>query len=101
MNQAAEPPSPNTFRDGSSDLQSIYRAGFWAVAVATGFLRAWNARLGVTGDGVSYLDLGDAYFRDGWRQATNACWSPLYAWLIVLPGHLFSLSIYWESRMVH
>ena len=31
-------------------------------------------------DGVSYLDIGDAYFRGDWKAAVNAYWSPVYSW---------------------
>lgn len=27
-------------------------------------------------DGISYLDMGDAYLRGGWRMLVNGHWSP-------------------------
>jgi hypothetical protein len=27
-------------------------------------------------DGISYLDIGDAYWRGDWHMAINAFWSP-------------------------
>ena len=32
-------------------------------------------------DGISYLDIGDAYLRGDWYVAVNAMWSPFYSWL--------------------
>lgn len=33
-------------------------------------------------DGMSYLDVGDAFFRHDWSVALNGWWSPLYPWII-------------------
>jgi hypothetical protein len=33
-------------------------------------------------DGISYLDLGDAWWRGDWAQVANTTWSPLYGWLL-------------------
>jgi hypothetical protein len=83
------------------DFTLIHRISFWAVACALGFLRAWNARRGVAWDGVSYLDVGDMFLSRGWYAGVNACWNPLYAWLVALPGHLFGVPRQWESRALH
>ena len=87
--------------DVDPDLQLKYRAAFWVIAVLSSLLQCWRWRFVIWGDGVSYLDMGDAYFRHDWRMAVNGVWSPLYSWLIVLPRHLFHVSIDWESTLVH
>ncbi|HEY0083839.1 MAG TPA: hypothetical protein VGB61_13680, partial [Pyrinomonadaceae bacterium] len=50
----------------------------WLVAAALGLLQAWGRRHdsgdGVAymgADGISYLDIGDAYWRGDWAAATN------------------------------
>lgn len=83
------------------DLPSAYRRLFWAVALILGLLRTLDARYEVSADGISYIEMGDAYFRGDWKMAINAYWSPLYSWLIVLPKHLFGLSLYYEPTSVH
>jgi hypothetical protein len=52
-------------------------------------------------DGVSYLDMGDAYWRSDWHMAINAFWSPLYAWILGLFLKVFKPTPYWEYPLVH
>jgi hypothetical protein len=52
-------------------------------------------------DGISYLDMGDAYFRGDWKMAINAQWSPLYSWIIALGLHIFHPTLRWEFIIVH
>ena len=52
-------------------------------------------------DGISYLDMGDAYLRGDWGMAVNAVWSPLYAWVLGLAMWLVDPSPAWEFRLVH
>ena len=66
-------------------------AWLWAIALGLGFAQAWTGRHDIGADGVSYLDLADAFQRGDWAGAINAYWSPLYPALIavaetVLPG---------------
>jgi hypothetical protein len=35
-------------------------------------------------DGISYLDVGQSFFRHDWANAVNAWWSPLYPWTLGL-----------------
>lgn len=75
---------------------------FWLmVCVALGLAQAWIARNSMTGDGISYLDNGDAYFRRDWAQAINGYWSPMYSWCLGLGMHLLKPSIWWEFIAVH
>jgi hypothetical protein len=44
---------------------------------------ALGARLRfVDADGVSYLDVADAFLHGGWAAGVNGYWSPLYPWLL-------------------
>jgi len=58
--------------------------GLFALAVAMGAAQAWAQRYWVSADGISYLDLADAWRRGDWRAAVNASWSPLYPGLLSL-----------------
>ena len=48
-------------------------------AVALAALQAWNGRFLLNPDGVSYLDIADAYLRADWHNAVSTYWSPLYS----------------------
>ena len=71
------------------------------IAVTLGSVQAWGTRHSMAGDGVSYLDIADAYFRGDWQAAVNAYWSPLYSWLLGAATHLIEPSPYWEFAVVH
>src|SRR4029450_1438848 len=55
----------------------------------------------MTPDGISYLDIADAYMRRDWHTAINSVWSPLYSWLLGPILASVPRSIYWEFRVVH
>lgn len=93
--------STNTPKRFVDDLSLRYRVLFWAIALGLGLIRALDSRFWVGGDGPSYIEMGDAYFRGDWKMAINSYWSPLYSWLIALPKHFFKLPLYWESTSVH
>jgi hypothetical protein len=50
----------------------------WGVALLVGAVQAWGGRHLVNPDGISYLDMGDAFSRVGWSAMVNGYWSPLY-----------------------
>lgn len=52
-------------------------------------------------DGISYLDIGDAYFRADWQNAINPVWSPLYSWILGLANVILRPSMEWEFPVVH
>jgi len=52
-------------------------------------------------DGLSYLDIGDAYWRGDWHHAINAYWSPLYSWILGAALKVFRPSIENEFPLVH
>jgi hypothetical protein len=61
----------------------------------------WITRFKMDPDGVSYLDMGDRYWRGDWHNALNAYWSPLYGWLTGLMFRLTKPSMRWEYPEVH
>jgi hypothetical protein len=73
----------------------------WAVALALGAVDAWVTRFTMNPDGVSYLDIGDAYWRGDWHNAINAYWSPLYSWILGLFIRVLRPTAYWEYPLVH
>jgi hypothetical protein len=74
---------------------------FLALAIVLGFCRAWAGRFLMNPDGISYLDLGDAYLRADWRAAVNGVWSPLYSWLLGGGLKVLRPSAYWQFPAVH
>jgi hypothetical protein len=77
------------------------RISFWCAAIALGAADAWATRFTMNPDGISYLDMGDAYWRANWHMAINACWSPFYSWILGLSLKVLKPSPYWEYPLVH
>lgn len=71
------------------------------IAVFLGAAQAWVSRHSVNSDAVSYLDIGDAYFRGDWNAALNAMWSPLYSWLLGAAVYLINPAPEWEFPLAH
>lgn len=72
-----------------------------AVSFALGLAQAWRSRFFMTYDGVSYLDMGDAYLRGDWHTAINGYFNPLYGWIQALARVILRPSMYWEYPLVH
>ena len=73
----------------------------WIAAVALGAADTWATRFTMNPDGISYLDMGDAYLRGDWYMAINAFWSPLYSWILGLVLKVVKPSAYWEYPLAH
>lgn len=69
--------------------------------LALGLLHAWFGRHAMNRDGMSYLDVGDAFFRHDWPNAVNAYWSPLYPWTVGTAMGLAKPPPEWEFPLVH
>ncbi len=52
------------------------------LTLGLGAFNAWEARYAMDPDGISYLDVGRAFFHRDWANAINAWWSPLYSWTL-------------------
>ncbi len=86
--------------NGESNYRSL-RICCWCVALALGAAQAWATRFTMNPDGVSYLDIGDAYWRGDWHNALNAYWSPLYSWILGFFLKVLKPSLNWEYPLVH
>src|SRR5262245_29254056 len=73
------------------------------LAVTLGGLHAWTAatQQSMNEDGISYLDMGDAYLRGDWNMAVNTVWSPLYSWILGGTMKVIRPSMAWEFPVVH
>jgi hypothetical protein len=73
----------------------------WIAVSLFGVFQALASRFYMNPDGVSYADLADAWRRGDWHNAINACWSPLYPFLLSIIFRLFHPSPYFESTAIH
>jgi hypothetical protein len=72
----------------------------WALLLLIAAIQAWTARIYITPDGVSYLDLSDAVRSGHWSELLNAYWSPLYPFLVGVL-RIAVPSAYWEIAVLH
>src|SRR6266550_4670023 len=80
---------------------TILRAIFGIVAVTMGLIQAWVSRFAMNPDGISYLDIGDGFWRGDWRMLLNGYWSPFDGFLLGLALKILKPSPYWEFPVVH
>src|SRR5579864_6159499 len=97
----AEPQLPNRYARPREMRSNVTRNACWIVALTAGAAQAWAARFRNDHDGVSYLDVANAYLRHDWHNAVNTYWSPLYSWSLELFLKLQRPSPYWELPTVH
>lgn len=71
-----------------------------AGAVVFGVVLAWAGRFDMNEDGISYLDIADAYLRADWTTAFSPIWSPLYSWLLALSLSILRPKPHWELAVV-
>ncbi len=74
---------------------------FPAIAVILGLLQAWEGRHLMNPDGISYLDIADAYRRGDWHSALNTYWNPFYPWILSASLAILRPSPQWEFPVVH
>ncbi len=74
---------------------------FLILSVALGAFQAWIGRYSMGPDGMSYLDIGDAYLRGDWKAAINGYWGPLYSIVLGAVMRVFRPSMRWEFPLVH
>lgn len=85
-------------RDGPRWLLPVLRVGalgLGAVHTAVAVLQQ-----SMNEDGISYLDLGDAYLDGRGAAALNGIWSPAYAWIVAGAVRLVQPSVSWEFPTV-
>lgn len=72
-----------------------------ATAIFLGLIYTFGARYRMYPDTVSYLDMGDAYFRGDFANAINAYWGALYSWFLGAAVAMFNPSPHGEVLLVH
>lgn len=83
------------------DLFHIMRALFYLSVLYVGVSHCIENRFAMNPDGISYIDIADAYSKGEWQDALNAYWSPLYSWIIALFLFLFSPEPESEFQLIH
>ena len=76
------------------------RAIFLVATILVSAFLTWSVRFSINVDGLSYLDIADAYWRRDWGTAINAYWSPLYSWVLGLGLWALRPSSYWQFPVV-
>lgn len=76
------------------------RMSFWLACFGLGVLQLWLNRNEIMSDGISYLDMGDAFVRGDWSLALSTIWSPLYGWFLGVMVNILAPSPQWESLVV-
>ena len=89
---------------GEQDAQrSILRLqwGFRCVLSVCALIDCWISRFDIAPDGVSYLDMGDLYWKGNWHAALNSLWSPLYGWIVGFIFWLTKPTLRWQYPEAH
>jgi hypothetical protein len=73
----------------------------WLTAILLGAVQAWAGRHRMGADGMSYMDLADAWRTGHWQEAVNAYWSPGYSWLLAIGLAIVQPPEYWEAGVAH
>ena len=55
----------------------------WIASILIAALHCWVGRHSMNPDGVTYMDIADAYRLGHWKAALNSYRSPLYSWILV------------------
>jgi hypothetical protein len=74
---------------------------FWAAVLVIGAVHAFLSRYAMNADGVSYIDIGESYFRLPPVQAVSGYFSPLYSWIIGSFLVAFQPGAKWEAPLTH
>jgi len=82
-------------------LSSQVRFIFWLIAFGLGFFHSWMGRNDMNPDGISYLDMADAFLAGKWREALSGYWSPFYPWVLGIVLFLLKPTPRWEFPTVH
>ncbi|MGA8212718.1 MAG: hypothetical protein WB799_03945 [Candidatus Sulfotelmatobacter sp.] len=79
----------------------VFLAALFVVALIIGVIIAWNGGdFSVGDDGVSYLDLSDAWRNHDWTTAANGTWSPAYPVFLAGTLGIVHPSVLWEPIVV-
>ena len=83
----------------SGQIRTLFR--LLAICLAGVHIWAAISSQSMNPDGISYLDIGDAYFRADWQNAINPVWSPFYSWILGFVNLIFKPSMAWQFPTVH
>jgi hypothetical protein len=72
----------------------------WLLSILLAAIHCWFGRHTMNPDGVTYMDISDAYRAGHWKEALNGYRSPLYSW-ILLPALAIEASPEAEFARVH
>jgi hypothetical protein len=100
MQKSASFSLPKYFSDiSTAQIRMVLRL----LAICLAAVQVWAAitSQSMNPDGISYLDIGDAYFRADWQNAINPVWSPFYSWLLGFVNFVFKPSMSWQFPTVH
>lgn len=64
-------------------------------------LDLWHNRHLFDPEGITYLDMADAYYRGDWHAALVGNWAPFFPWMLALMMALFAPPPQWEFTAVH
>jgi len=101
QNMVISAPGSDQFRMRTMKKEGVSERSLLVVSIALAIAQVWINRYAVNGDAISYLDVGDTYFRGDWAAAINGYWSPLYSWCLGLALYVLKPSIWWEFITVH
>lgn len=94
-------PATRPVRAARGALPRTLRHSFVVFALVLGFIDSVAARNTMNPDGISYLDMGSAFWRGDWHAAVNGLWSPLYGVLIGAVLRATGTGPHGEFPMVH
>jgi hypothetical protein len=82
---------------------AVIRVALRILAIGLAWLHSWAAvsSQSMNADGISYLDIGDAYFNANWAVAVNPVWSPLYSWILGFGNFVINPPMEWAFFLVH
>jgi hypothetical protein len=80
---------------------ALVESFFFVLCAVLGIVQLWISRYAMNPDGISYLDVGDAYLRGDWAAAVNGYWSPMYSWCLGLALYVLKPSLRREFIIVH
>ena len=102
------PSDPGTTVDGALLTSALERnktkrlvTALWIASILMAVLHCWVGRHAMNPDGVTYMDIADAYRVGHWKAALNSYRSPLYSWMLVPAMALTQASPEAEFAAVH
>jgi hypothetical protein len=80
---------------------SVIRISMSTFAIISAALLAWYWRHVMASDGLSYVDIADAYAHGNFTLAISTYWGALYTWVLALALRVAHPAPQWEATMVH